>query len=181
MTGIVVGDVVPQLDNPEASATKLGRRWGESIDWDRVADTMEEPTQELAVPLNKAALVAEYGPDAAYKPRWFTGSFRVPYGMREAQFEAFARDMATRWFTEMQKRGFDLASGTDLVCRPGPNPSKDLATGLEVPGYRDYLLDALFVERNPQVTRIELPSELFDADWQPSQRETSGEDDDHAE
>jgi len=87
-----------------------------------------------------------------------------------------AREMATRWFDDMRRRGWDLASSTVLDVRPGPNPSIDIATGLEIPGHRDYLLSAQFVERHPQTIRLEVPSELFDP-WQPSQLETSSGDD----
>lgn len=168
MTGIVVGDLVPALDNPEPSATKLGRRWGERVDWDAPAGPA--PTSApLAKPMGDASV-------RAYAPQWITGSFRVPYGMRQAQLESHCRDMATRWFAEMERRGFDPASGTSLQVNPGPNPSKDLASGLEIPGYRDYLLTAQFVERHPEVIRLEVPGELFEP-WQPSQLATSSGDD----
>ena len=163
MTGIVIGDVLPELNNPEPTATKLGRQWGQSVDWDQIAADLPNGSDEGEVEgLDKARFERAFGPETAYAPRWHTGSFRVPYGMRASQFEQFAREMATRWFDEMRRLGFDLASSTVLDVRPGPNPSVDLTTGLSVPGYRDYLLSAQFVERNPQVVRLELPGELFD-------------------
>lgn len=177
MTGVVVGDVVPALDNPELTSAKLGRQFGDGIDWDHVNDTASEPTKAQAAPLDKAALTALMGPDTAYAPQWITGSFRVPYGMRNHQFEALAREMATRWFDDMKRRGWDLASSTCLDVRPGPNPSIDIASGLQIPGYRDYLLSAQFVERHPEIVRLELPGGLFDSEWQPSQLETSSGDD----
>jgi hypothetical protein len=176
MTGILIGDVVPALDNPELTETKLGRQWGEAIDWDHVADTLSEPSMAEAAPLDKAALAATVGPAVAYAPQWVTGSFRVPYGMREAQLEALCKEMATRWFDEMRRRGWDLASGTQLAVNPGPNPSIDIASGLSIPGHRDYLLSAQFVERHPQTVRVEVPGELFDP-YRPRQLETSSGDD----
>ena len=180
MTGVIVGDVPAALDNPEPTATKLGRQWGEAIDWEHVKDTAAEPTVAQAAPLDRAALTRQMGPETAYRPQWITGSFRVPYGMRDHQLEALAREMATRWFRDMQSRGWDLASGTVLDVRPGPNPSIDITTGLQIPGYRDYLLSAQFVERHPETIRLELPGGLFDPDWQPRQLETSSGDDEGA-
>ena len=162
MTGLIIGDVLPALDNPEPTAQKLGRQWGQGIDWDEVVETLDDQPEPEVAGANKAAIEAAAGPHMAYAPHWVTGSFRVPYGMKTAQFESFARDMATRWFDEMRRRGFDLASGTDLVVRPGPNPSVDLASGLEVPGYRDFLLSAQFVERHPETIRLEVPGALFE-------------------
>lgn len=162
MTAVVVGDVVPALDNPEPTATKLGRQWGEGIDWSEVEETLSEQPEPDVPGLDTATLAHQIGPEVAYRPQWITGSFRVPYGMRSQQFEAFAREMATRWFAEMGRRGFDLASGTSLDVRPGPNPSVDLASGLQVPGYRDFLLSAQFVERHPETVRLEMPGELFE-------------------
>jgi len=159
MTAIHLGDVHPLLDDPEPTATKLGRAWGSGIDWDAAAPD-DQPDPEVAG-VDKVALEALVGPQMAYAPQWITGSFRVPYGMRTAQFEAFAHEMAARWFAEMTRKGWDLASGTDLVVRPGPNPSRDLASGLEIPGYRDILLSARFVERHPETIRVEVPGELF--------------------
>ena len=181
MNAVHIGDVVPALDNPEPTETKLGRQWGEGIDWDEVAETASEPTKAIAAPLDKRELEAKIGPQTAYQPQWITGSFRVPFGMRQAQFEVLAREMATRWFTDMRRRGFDLASGTDLLVRPGPTPSQDLSTGLEIPGHRDFLLSAQFVERHPETIRLELPGELFDGDWQPSQLPTSAGDDEEGD
>lgn len=176
MTGIVIGDVLPALDNPEPTASKLGREWGEAIDWDHVAETQADASTATASALDRRTLDALIGPERAYAPQWITGSFRVPYGMRAHQFEALARETATRWFNDMRARGFDLVSGAELIVRPGPNPSIDIATGLEIPGYRDYLLTTQFVERHPQTIRLEVPGELFD-DWRPSQLETSRGDD----
>ncbi len=162
MTGILIGDVHPALDNPEPTAQKLGRQWGQGIDWDEIAETLDDQPEPEVAGADKAALEAVGGPQMAYAPQWITGSFRVSYGMKTAQFEAFAREMATRWFDEMRRKGWDLASSTELLVRPGPNPSVDLASGLAVPGYRDFLLSAQFVERHPETIRLEVPGELFE-------------------
>lgn len=162
MTAVIIGDVHPALDNPEPSATKLGRQWGAGVDWAEVEATLGDQPEPVVAGADRQQIAETAGPQMAYAPHWMTATFRVPYGMRTEQFEAFARDLATRWFAEMNRRGFDLASGTDLVVRPGPNPSKDLASGLSVPGYRDFLLSARFVERHPETIRLEVPSELFE-------------------
>ena len=162
MTGLILGDVPAFLDNPEETASKLGRQWGQGIDWQEVEETLSDQPEPEVAGASKQLIQQTVGPDTAYMPRWQTASFRVPYGMRMQQFEAFARDMATRWFDEMRRRGFDLASGTVLDVRPGPNPSKDLTTGLSVPGYRDILLSAQFVERHAETIRLEVPGELFE-------------------
>jgi hypothetical protein len=176
MTGLVLGDVMPTLDDPEPSETKLGRAWGATLDWDRALETAGAPTVARAAPLDKAALERRYGPETAYAPRWHTGTFRVPYGMRIAQFEELCREMARRWFEWKHKQGYDLVNGVAPAIDPGPNPSRDLQTGLLVPGYRDYLIRAQFVKRQPETRRLEVPGELFSDDWQPSQAPTSGDD-----
>lgn len=168
MTGIVLGEVMPALDNPEPSETKLGRAWGEQIDWQRVQETADTPSVAEVAPLERRTLA----PEMAYAPRWETATFRVPYGMRNTQFEAFSKEMIRRWFEWMNANGSDLVNSVVPDLIPGPNPSRDLQTGLIMPGYRDFLIRAQFVERQPEIVRLELPSELFEP-WQPSQLPTS--------
>jgi hypothetical protein len=172
MTAVHLGDVVPALDNPEPSETKLGRRFGDAIDWQRVQDTAGTPSTAVAAPLDRRRF--QQAPEAGYAPQWYTGSFRVPYGMTADQLEGLVKEMATRWFAEMQRRGYDLCNTVpDLI--PGPNPSRDLQSGVIVPGYRDFLIRAQFVVRQPTVTRLELPGDLFEA-FRPSQLPTSSGD-----
>jgi hypothetical protein len=177
MTGIVVGQVVPALDNPEPSASKLGRAYGERLKTAPLATVPDEKTVDVVPGLSKARMAARHGPETAYAPRWMTGSFRVPYGMREAQLVAHCKEMAARWFEEMGRRGFDLVNSTMPQVNPGPNPSKDLATGLTIPGHRDFLIQAQFIERHPETMRLELPSDLFEA-WRPSQLPKSSDEED---
>lgn len=180
MTGLVLGEVVLALDNPEPSATKLGRAYGEHLAANPDLATVPEKdeAQQVAVAgVDASVLAAKYGPERAYAPRWMTGSFRVPYGMREAQLVTLCRDMATRWFEDMAKRGFDLVGSVSPQVNPGPNPSRDLQTGLVIPGYRDFLIQAQFTQRHPETIRIELDPTMTD-DWAPHQLPKSpGEED----
>ena len=179
MTGIVVGEVVPSLDHPESSATKLGRAFGERIRAPEatLATVPDEPTAEVVPGLSRRTLERRHGPDTAYAPRWLTGSFRVPYGMREHQLVAHCREMATRWFTEMARRGFDLVGSVEPQVVPGPNPSQDLATGLTIPGYRDFLIQAQFTERHPEVHRIEIEADVFEPERLTQRPKSPGEED----
>lgn len=171
MTGLILGATVPALDNPEPSATKLGRQWGEQIDWEHVKETASQPSTAVAAPLRPRRLTEE----SARAPKWMTGSFRVPYGMRAHQLADLCREMATKWFDEMRRMGFDVLSSTHVDVQPGPNPSRDLASGLIVPGYRDFLIRAQFVERQPEIVRMELPGGLFE-EFRPRQLPTSSGD-----
>jgi hypothetical protein len=175
MTGLIISAVVPGLDDPEPSETKLGRQFGSSIDWDHVQETAATPSVAVAAPLDRQRLT-----DAAERarvPQWQTGVFRVPYGMREDQLATLCREMAGKWFAEMNRRGFDLCSSSRLVINFGPNPSRDLQSGLIVPGHRDMLLRAQFVERQPEPVRLELPGYLFEP-WSPRQGRHSGDEGD---
>ena len=173
MSAVHLGDVIPALDNPEPTETKLGRQWGRGIDWDRVAETSSEPSQAVAAPLSRKLL--QQGPEAGYAPRWHTGSFRAPIGMRGPTFGAHCAEMAKRWMEEMRRRGFDVWSSTRVQIDPGPYPAKDLATGLSLLGEREMLIRAQFVERRPETVRLELPGELFEA-FRPTQLPTSNGD-----
>jgi hypothetical protein len=148
MTAIHLGDVVPALDNPEPTAVKRGRQ-------------LHALRANPSGPLSKASLEAEHGPESAYRPRWHTGSFRAPLGMRGPAFSTLCADQARAWLNEMQRRGFDIVSDTQVDIQPGPYPAKDLITGLLLLGEREMLIRAQFRERQPTVERIELPRELF--------------------
>lgn len=164
MTGLVLGEIVPALDNPEPTAAKLGRLYGERIRQAENLATVPDPDEapaDVVAGLSRAAIEQRYGPETAYAPRWMTGSFRVPYGMRTEHLVSHCQEMARRWFEEMGRRGFDLVGSVSPQINPGPNPSKDLQTGLVVPGYRDFLIQAQFTERHPEVRRVELPADLF--------------------
>ena len=174
MTAVHLGDVVPALDNPEPTETKLGRAWGRGIDWDRINDTASEPSVAESPGLDRRRLAASV--ENARAPQWHTGSFRAPLGMRGPTFGAHCAEMAKRWLEEMRRRGFDVCSSTRIQIDPGPYPAKDLATGLALLGEREMLVRAQFVERQPEMIRMELPSGLF-APWRPSQLPTSSGDD----
>lgn len=170
MTAVHLGDVVPALDNPEPTETKLGRAWGRGIDWDRVNDTASEPSVAESAPLDVQRMAASV--ENARAPRWHTGSFRAPLGMRGPAFGSHCAEMAKRWLEEMRRRGFDVCSSTRIQIDPGPYPARDLATGLSLLGEREMLVRAQFVERHPEVVRLELPGELL-RPWKPSQLPTS--------
>lgn len=174
MTAVHLGDVIPALDNPEPTGAKLGRQWGRGIDWDAVQATASEPSTAVAAPLDRQRL--RQTPESAYAPRWHTGSFRCPLGIRGPTFQAHCADQAKRWMEEMRRRGFDVWSSTRIQIDPGPYPAKDLATGLSLLGEREMLIRAQFVERHPETVRLELPGELFEA-FKPTQLPTSSGDD----
>lgn len=174
MSAVHLGDVIPALDNPEPTERKLGRQWGRQIDWEQVKETASAPSTAVAAPLDRARF-RHSAPETAYAPRWHTGSFRAPLGMRGPTFGAHCAEMAKRWMEEMRRRGFDVWSGTRIQIDPGPYPAKDLATGLSLLGERDMLIRAQFVERHPETIRLELPGELFEA-FAPTQLPTSSGD-----
>lgn len=164
MTGIVLGAIPAALDEgSETTADKLGRRFGASIDWDDAGEKGRDPDYRPVDPgVSRTAILAEHGPETAYMPRWQYATFRAPMGCRMPQYEALRNENVGRWVNEMARMGWDLDSSTKIHCAPGPYPARDLATNLELPGYRDILVAARFTERNPRVRRIELPGELFE-------------------
>lgn len=171
MTAVHLGDVIPALENPEKTETKLGRQFGASIDWEYVKETAAEPSQAVDAPLRKPLDALE----RARAPKWHTGSFRAPLGMRGPTFGAHCAEMAKRWMEEMRRRGFDVLSSTRVDIVPGPYPARDLATGLSLLGEREMLVRAQFVERQPEVIRLELPGGLFEP-WRPTSLPTSSGD-----
>ncbi len=173
MSAVHLGDLVPALDNPEPTETKLGRQWGRGIDWNEVQETASAPSQAVAAPLSRQLF--QQAPESAYAPRWHTGSFRCPLGMRGPAFESHCAANAKRWMEEMRRRGYDVWSSTRIQIDPGPYPAKDLATGLALLGEREMLIRAQFVERHPETVRLEVPGELFEA-FRPTQLPTSSGD-----
>lgn len=176
MTAVHLGDVVPALDNPEPTETKLGRQWGRQIDWAHVQETAGQESQAAAAPLDREK-IRQVGGQNPYAPRWHTGSFRAPLGMRGPTFGKHCAEMAKRWLEEMRRRGFDVCSTTRIQIDPGPYPARDLATGLLLMGEREMLVRAQFVERQPETVRLELPGGLFEQ-WRPTQLPTSSGDED---
>lgn len=144
-----LGEVVPFLDTPEPTEQKLGRTWAGQ-------GATREPT-----PLSKDALLKAHGPETAYAPKWHTGSFRAPLGMRWPQFRALVHEQTTKWLEAMTARGFDVCSESRVDVVPGPYPARDLVTGLSLLGEREMLVRAQFRERRPTVRRVELPGALF--------------------
>lgn len=173
MTAVHLGDVVPALDNPEPTETKLGRQFGAAIDWDAVRETAAEPSVAESAPLDRQRFAR--GVETARAPKWHTGTFNAPLGMRGPTFNAHCAEMAKRWLEEMRRRGFDVCSSTRIDIVPGPYPAHDLATGLSLLGEREMLVRAQFVERQPETIRLELPGELFEV-WRPSPLPTSSGD-----
>jgi hypothetical protein len=165
MTAIHLGDVVPVLDAPEPTATKLGRRFGRQIDWAKIAETASEPSPAEDAPLSKRQ--AARSVETAHAPKWRGGTFRCPLGMRGPTFNAHCTDHVRRWIEEERRQGFDIWSGTRIQIDPGPYPATDLATGLKLLGEREMLVRAQFVEREPEAVRLELPGGLF-APWRPT-------------
>lgn len=168
MTAIHLGDVVPALDNPEPTAAKLGRRYADASDHGGPTGADAE-----VAPIDRRRIKDTV--TNARAPKWQTGSFRAPLGMRGPTFGAHCSEMAKKWLAEMQRRGFDVCSSSRIDVLPGPYPAKDLATGLSLLGEREMLVRAQFVERRPEVVTLELPGGLFEA-WRPSQRPTSSGD-----
>lgn len=167
MTAAVhLGDVPSFLDDPEPTATKRGRAFGAGIDW---ADPVAPGPGEVA-PLDRN----HAAPDPR-APRWQTGTFGAPIGMRGPLFEALCRERVGRWIAAQRVAGFDIWSGTRIVIDPGPYPRTDLATGLKLLGEREMLVRAQFVEREPETIRLELPGELF-RPWRPTPLPTSSGD-----
>ena len=173
MTAIHLGEVVPGLDNPEESATKLGREFGRRIDWDKIAETASEESTVEDAPLDRRRLAR--GVEMARAPKWRGGTFRCPLGIRGPVFNAHCTEQTRRWIEEERRRGFDIWSGTRVQIDLGPYPATDLATGLKLLGEREMLVRAQFVEREPQTIRLELPGGLFRS-WRPSQLPTSSGD-----
>lgn len=160
MTAIVLGETPQALqEDAETTADKLGRTFGAQIDW----DDLESAAPAVDPGLNKAAILAEHGPQTAYRPAWQFATFRVAMGSKLHQYEALRNENVKRWIDEMGRRGWDFDASSPIHCRPGPYPARDLATNLEIPGYRDILVAARFIERAPQVRRIELPAEMFES------------------
>lgn len=151
MTAVHLGEVVPFLDNPEPSGVKIAR----------AASGPDAPP--APAPLSRDALLAQYGAETAYAPKWHTGSFRAPLGMRGPAFQQLVYQQTTTWLEAMRKKGFDVCSSSEIDVTPGPYPAKDLATGLVILGEREMLVRAQFLERQPIVRRVELPGELFRA------------------
>ena len=164
MTAIILGETPLALDErAEKTADKLGRQFGAQIDWDDAQEKAADPDYAPVDPgISKAEILAEHGPDMAYAPTWQYATFRVAMGTRLHQYEAQRNENVNRWVIEMDKLGWDLDTSAKIHCAPGPYPSRDLTTNLEVPGYRDILVAASFIRRNPVVRRIELPAELFE-------------------
>jgi hypothetical protein len=127
---IHLGDVVPVLDAPEPTATKLGRRFGRQIDWAKIAETASEPSPAEDAPLSKRQ--AARSVETAHAPKWRGGTFRCPLGMRGPTFNAHCTDHVRRWIEEERRQGFDIWSGTRIQIDPGPYPATDLATGLKL-------------------------------------------------
>lgn len=173
MTAIHLGDVVPVLENPEPTETKLGRRFGQQIDWDAIAETASEPSVAEDAPLDRRRLARCV--ETARAPKWRGGTFRCPLGMRGPVFNAHCTDQVRRWIEEERRRGFDIWGSTRIQIDPGPYPATDLATGLKLLGEREMLVRAQFVERQPEVVTLELPGGLFEA-WRPTPLPTSSGD-----
>jgi hypothetical protein len=89
--------------------------------------------------------------------------------MRGPVFNARVTEMVTRWIEAERKLGFDVWSETRIDVQPGPYPARDLLTGLLLLGEREMLVQAQFVERQPEIVRMELPGGLFKA-WRPDDR-----------
>lgn len=157
MSAVHLGEVPSFLDNPEPTETKLGRVWGAGIDW----EAKPEPRATVA-PLPKRRLDGS----EARAPRWRTGSFRAPLDMRGPTFAALCREQVNTWIQHQHRAGFDICSTTRINVIPGPYPARDLLTGLLLLGEREMLVQAQFVERQPEIVRMELPGELF-APWRP--------------
>lgn len=164
MTGIVLGDTPAELsESAETTQDKLTRQFTERIDWDKAEQTGADPEYAPVDPgLSVGEILAEHGAEVAYAPKWKLATFRVPMGIRMPQYERFRNDLINRWVIEMERMGWDLDSSSPVCVQPGPYPARDLTTNLEIPGYRDMQVAARFRERNPEVRRIELPSELFE-------------------
>jgi hypothetical protein len=171
MTAAVhLGDVVPGLVAPEPTEQKLGRKFGQSIDWDKIAETASEPSPTEDVPLDKRRFAQ--GVEAARAPQWRGGTFRCPLGIRGPAFDSHCRAHVGKWIEEERRRGFDVWSSTRIQIDLGPYPATDLATGLKLLGEREMLVRAQFVEREPDVVRLELPGGLF-RPWRPTPLPTS--------
>jgi hypothetical protein len=157
MTAIVVGETPPALrEDAETTADRLGRLYADAI----AGGDFEPATIDPG--LSREAIAAEHGPETAYMPKWQYATFRAPMGIRMPQYESLRDEKVGLWIAEMARMGWDLDSGSKVHCAPGPYPSRDLGTNLEVPGYRDILVAARFVERNPVVRRIEVETALFE-------------------
>ena len=177
MTGLILGDVLPALrEDAQDTATKLGEAYGRGIDWDNVPAADASAPPPVSSGINPREIEREYGPEAAYKPRMYEMTFRVPLGITQPMYERYRDEMLRKWIGAMDRRGFDLVSMGRIKVYPGINPARDLQTGRPIPGQREMIGRAYFTERHPEVVRVEIPGELLE-DWQPSQLPTS----DHAE
>lgn len=169
-----LGDVDPSVDNPELTRTKLGRQFGQQIDWGHIEETLSDaPKRNTVDGLDVGAVSRAHGPETAYMPRRHIGSFAVEYGMRGPVLEQAKREAVTKWLDVMHKRGFDLVRSGRIQLVDGPNPSIDPTSGQLRPGFRDLLAGAYFVERHPETLRIDVDDDML-APTVLTQRPTSG-------
>ena len=163
MTAVIVEPKVEAFDAPETTAEKLGRRFAQRIDWDRVDRESQQNKAPVHVPgLDLAQLRWQVSPEHAYAPKMQEGTFRVPVGIRWSQYEKLRDQRALIWVTELSRMGWDLCQERGITAYPGPYPAHDLHNGLPDLGMRECILRAWFRHRKPEPIRLELPSSYFE-------------------
>ena len=165
MVGIITEPVLPALDNPEPTEAKLGRTYGRRIDWAKVeAEGRAErgkAVEQAAPAVDVARIQRELDATSPYAPRLKMGTFKAPIGMRGSQFEKLRNERVQVFADHLYRQGWDLMRSRRIEVWPGPNPARDLATGLPLLGEREFIVRAWFTHRRPEPLRIELPGELL--------------------
>lgn len=165
MVGVVTEPLVPEYANPEPTTEKLGRNFGARIDWEKVDRLGRERDERgdgtRVVPgVDVAAIQRRVGPDTARAPKLHEATYRIPIGVRRAQYVALRNDAIRTWLDAMHRKGWDLyvpkGRKKPIAAYPGPYPYQDLASGLAQMDAREGRLRAYFTMRDPEPLRIEL-------------------------
>ena len=150
MTALMVGESPSALVDPIPTGAKRIDQFVKSGDAD---------LRDLT--LDVAGLQRKYGPERAYAPRMFEGTFKVPLGVSGQVYERVRNEKVRKFVEAWGKRGFDWLSDRHIQVYPGMYPAHDTLTNLPLLGEREFIVRAWFRHRSPKPIRLELPPHLL--------------------
>lgn len=159
MTGIVLEPKAPLFDNPIPSARKKIGNFLQRVDMDHVRAAGKQETPDIPG-VDLAALRRRYGPQNGRRPRSMTTTMKIPLGIGAGQLERYAGEKIRKWIETMDRMGFDWLSAKGVTFAGGRYPAFDLLSQRPLLDMREFMVTALFVHRNPETVRLELPGHL---------------------
>lgn len=159
MTGLILEPKAPLFDNPTESARKKIGRFMGGIDWSAVRRQGKQSAPEIPG-LDASALRRRYGPQNGRKPRSMTSTMKIPIGIGQGQLEREVRGKVNSWLQTMDRMGFDWVSSKGFTFTGGRYPAFDLLTQTPLLDMREYMVTGMFIKRDPEVIRLELPGHL---------------------